>query len=245
MREYQRVLEKMIEERTEQVNHLLLNTIQALIHSIEAKDPFTKGHSARVTWLSQQLGKTSGCQIHDLELLQIGGMFHDLGKIGIRENVLLKNGALTRSEYDHIKTHPEIGVRILQPLAELKEILPIVLHHHEHYDGSGYPAGLQGEEIPLLARVISIADAYDAMISARPYRKALPMHEAIRRLKAGAGTQFDAHLIDLFLSIIQSNDFCQRFESEPDLSMPLIRQDNTIMNRLPSISQGPQTLRIC
>jgi response regulator RpfG family c-di-GMP phosphodiesterase len=207
VRKYQLNLERMIAKRTEQVNRLFMNAIQSLIYTLEAKDTFTNGHSVRVTWLSQQLGKANGCGSHDLELLQLGGILHDLGKIGIRETVLMKPTALTSGEYAHIKKHPEMGVRILRPLTELREILPLVLHHHERYDGSGYPSGLRGEDIPLLARIISIADAYDAITSVRPYRDALPADEAIRRLRAGAGTQFDARLVDLFLLLAQDVDF--------------------------------------
>ncbi len=246
IREYQQNLESMVAKRTEQVNRLFMNTIQSLIYTLEAKDSFTNGHSARVTWLAQQLGKAAGCETHDLELLQLGGILHDLGKIGIREKVLLKVSALTDDEYDHIKTHPEIGVRILQPLAELGEILPLVRHHHERYDGGGYPMGLRGENIPLLARIISIADAYDAITSVRPYRGALPADEAFRRLKAGAGSQFDARLVDLFLLIAQNNDFGKILASKQWTSMH-IDLENANIGAMGSAeaSRCIQAVRVC
>jgi putative nucleotidyltransferase with HDIG domain len=210
IREYQTNLESMVARRTKQVQHLFMNVIQSLIYTLEAKDPYTNGHSVRVTWLSKELGRAAGCGTNELELLQLGGMLHDLGKIGIQEEVLRKTGSLSGDEYDQIKKHPDIGVRILQPFIELKDILPIVRHHHEHYDGRGYPLGLRAEEIPLLARIVSIADAYDAMTSVRPYRNALPAAEAILRLRAGAGTQFDSRLVGLFISLTQDGEFIKK-----------------------------------
>jgi putative two-component system response regulator len=246
VREYQRDLESMVTKRTEQVNRLFMSTIQSLIHTLEAKDPFTNGHSVRVTWLSQNLGMAAGCEAHDLELLQLGGILHDLGKIGIREKVLMKVKPLTSGEYDHIKTHPDIGVRILQPVAELTEVLPLVRHHHERYDGSGYPSGLRGEDIPLLARIISIADAYDAMTSGRPYRDALSEDEATRRLKAGAGSQFDARLVDLFLPLTQGNDFRKILSSRQWISMsPGMEYKNIATMHPAGSSERIQALRAC
>ena len=210
---FQNNLEQMLTERTSQVQRLFLSTIQSLITALEQKDSYTNGHSQRVAWLSVNLAEAAGMTKREQELMHMAGVFHDLGKIGIRENVLAKSSPLTKKEYEHIKTHCEIGVRILEPLLELKEILPLVRYHHECFDGTGYPMNLCHEEIPLGARILAIADSFDAMISARPYRPALSVDEAVRRLSKAAGTQFDPSLVHFFVQLAESQKFLEIIRS--------------------------------
>jgi putative two-component system response regulator len=207
IRAFQNDIQRMLAERTSQVQRLSLNIIQSLITALEQKDSYTNGHSQRVAWLSVNLAKAAGVISREIEHVHIAGILHDLGKIGIRESILSKQGALTEEEYAHVKTHCDIGVCILEPLQEFSAILPLVRHHHEHYDGFGYPMNLKGEEIPLGARILAIADTFDAMISARPYRSALPLDEALLRLRRAAGSQLDPLLVNLFIALVQSDDF--------------------------------------
>jgi putative two-component system response regulator len=199
---YQAALENTVTERTSQVQHMLLHIIQCLVHTLEAKDPYTDGHSQRVAWLSAQLGEAAGLASHEIEIVQLGAMFHDLGKIGIQESILNKAGSLSVGEYEIVKQHPGLGVRILEPLQELHAILPIVRHHHERFDGKGYPNGLAGENIPRSARIVALADNFDAVTSARSYRAALEWEEAFAIIRAGIGSQFDPALTRIFLSLI-------------------------------------------
>jgi putative two-component system response regulator len=204
---FQANLEQMLAERTSQVHRLFLSIVQSLIVALEQKDAYTNGHSQRVAWLSVSLAEAAGMARRDLDIIHVAGVFHDLGKIGIHENILTQTRPLTREEFEHIQTHCDIGVRILEPLQEFKEILPLVRHHHERYDGRGYPMNLQHEEIPFGARILSIADAFDAMISGRSYRSSLSIDEAISRLHDAAGSQFDPGLVQGFIAFAKSEKF--------------------------------------
>jgi putative two-component system response regulator len=199
---YQTRLEQMVLERTQQLQHIFINAIQSLVFALEAKDSYTNGHSHRVAWLGEKLARAAKLSDEEVEMIQIAAMFHDLGKIGVRETILLKKETLTIEERLHIQKHPEIGVKILEPIQELQHILPIVLYHHESFDGSGYPASLSGHSIPLGARVIAIVDTYDALTTDRPYRAAQKPSEAIAVLEMEAGRQFDPALIDAFVSLV-------------------------------------------
>ncbi len=214
LREYQNGLENMVVQRTSQVHRLTLSVIQSLITALEARDPYTDGHSRRVAWLGLQLGSAAGLNIREQEILQIAGMFHDLGKIGIRESVLAKTGPLSEQEFMHIKNHPDIGVRVLEPLSEFREALPAIRHHHEHYNGHGYPSSLSGDSIPIGARILAIVDAFDAMTSDRPYRTGMTAAEALSHLNRGAGTQFDPQLVRTFLTIADRG-ILQRIPTSP------------------------------
>ena len=174
--------------------------VQALTSAIDAKDPYTCGHSDRVARISVCLGKHLGCDVDELNRLYMGGLLHDIGKIGIDDTVLRKPGRLTPEEFEHIKLHPELGYNILRDVKQLGDVLPIVLHHHESWDGSGYPHNLAGEEIPLLARICAVADAFDAMSSDRPYRKGMPYSQVDDIFRAGKGKQWDAEVIDAFFT---------------------------------------------
>ncbi|MFH1537863.1 MAG: HD domain-containing phosphohydrolase [bacterium] len=180
-----------------------LNTIQALSMAIDAKDQYTHGHSKRVSDIAQIVGEQLGLSRREMEHLRHTGDLHDIGKIGISEMIISKAEKLTVEEYEIIKTHPLVGETIIEPVPFLQDIRKVIRHHHERWDGFGYPDGLKGEEIPLLARIILIADAYDAMTSDRPYRRALKHEEAIREIKKHSGTQFDPGVVEAFMAVME------------------------------------------
>lgn len=190
--------------RTKRLNDELVsleNAIMALAIAIEAKDPYTEGHIERVASYAVMLGARSGLSERELELLRKGSILHDVGKIGVRESVLLKPGPLSEEEREHMSIHPVVGARICQPLRS-QLILDMVRHHHERFDGSGYPDGLAGDKIPLAARIMALADAYDALTSDRPYRKRLSQQEALGVICQEAGEQFDPELVPLFIGLL-------------------------------------------
>lgn len=179
----------------------LVNTITAFVTAIEAKDPYLKGHSARVAEYAGAVAAAMGLDGEQIALARRGGILHDLGKLGVLEPILDKPGPLTPEEYGLIQAHPEVGYRILQPLGFLERESLAVRHHHERWDGCGYPAGLAGEDIPLVARIVTVADAFDAMTSHRPYRAALDLNVALGEIERGAGTQFDPAVAAAFLTV--------------------------------------------
>ncbi|WP_207726906.1 HD-GYP domain-containing protein [Anaerosolibacter carboniphilus] len=181
------------------LNTAYKNTVLTLSNAIEARDPYTRGHSERVTTISLILGSTLGLSDEQLKTLETASLFHDIGKLGISDLILHKPEKLTEEEFKVIKNHPIIGVNILGNIDFLKNILPIILHHHEKFDGSGYPLGIRGESIPLKSRIIAVADTYDAMTSNRPYRKGLPHEQAVEELIRLADIQFDRQVVDAFL----------------------------------------------
>ena len=189
----------------EKLEKAYLESIQTLRYTVEAKDTYTRGHSDRVSEFSVLLGKKVGLSDQDLRTLQIGGLFHDIGKIGVPDTILQKESKLTDDEYSEIKNHPSIGAHILSTATLFKDIIPIVKHHHERYDGHGYPSQLKGEEIPYLARITAIADSFDAMTSKRTYRDSLPLETVISEFKRCRGTQFDPELDDAFLDILENH----------------------------------------
>ena len=182
-----------------------LESIETLRYTVEAKDTYTRGHSDRVSEFAVLIGKKVGLSEEDLKTLKIGGLFHDIGKIGVPDNILQKEAKLTDDEYSEIKNHPSIGAHILSTATIFKDIIPIVKHHHERYDGNGYPGRLKGEEIPYLARITAIADSFDAMTSKRTYRNSLPLDVVTSELKRCRGTQFDPELDDVFLDILENH----------------------------------------
>jgi putative nucleotidyltransferase with HDIG domain len=175
--------------------------VHALTSAIDAKDPYTCGHSDRVARMAVRLGQELGCTNDDLKNLYLAGLLHDIGKIGVEDEVLRKEDELTNEEYAHIKRHSRIGCEILADLKQLKHVLPVVLHHHESWDGTGYPAGLVGKEIPRLARIIAVADAYDAMASDRPYRPGMPIEALESILRHGSGSQWDPEVITAYFKV--------------------------------------------
>ncbi len=181
-----------------QRSELLAGIVRALSSAIDAKDPYTCGHSDRVARVTVRLAEELGCDAETLNTLYLSGLLHDIGKIGIDDNVLRKPGKLSDEEYSHIKRHPEIGHKILRDLGKLPEVLPAVLHHHESWDGSGYPQELTTEKIPLAARIVGVADAFDAMSSDRPYRKGMPDEKIDAIFRAGSGQQWDPQVVEAF-----------------------------------------------
>ncbi|HJS69516.1 MAG TPA: HD-GYP domain-containing protein, partial [Gaiellaceae bacterium] len=185
----------------ESLERTFLSTVEALANALEANDEYTSSHARWITDLSLHVGRALGLDARTLKRLELGALFHDIGKIGIPEAILTKPGPLDDEEWKVVRLHPELGARILAPIERLEEVCEIVLHCHEHWDGSGYPNGLAGEEIPLEARVILVCDAYHAMTSDRAYRKRLPEAEARRRLEEASGTQFDPKIVEVFLAL--------------------------------------------
>ena len=179
-------------------------TIQSLINALEANDVFTKGHSERVRLLSLELGRHIGLDYKELEILEHASILHDIGKIGINTFILQKQGKLTSKEYKLIQSHPEIGEEILGPIETLDGVRKTIIQHHERHDGRGYPFGLKGDEISLKARILSVVDTFDAMMSDRPYRNALSLKRVQDELRVNAGTQFDPYVVNAFIEMINS-----------------------------------------
>jgi putative two-component system response regulator len=203
LREYQQFLEEKVEEQMIEMRKLFLGAIEALVSALEAKDKYTGGHSRRVTEIALALGKELGLSIPDMEDLRWGSLLHDIGKIAIDEAIQNKPDKLTREEYEHIMTHAHVGANIVGPVVNGK-ITKVIEHHHDHYDGSGLHQVIAGSDIPLGARILAVADAFDAMISDRPYRSAMSVTEAVDEIKRCAGTQFDPVIVAAFLKTVAS-----------------------------------------
>lgn len=182
-----------------------LESIQTLRYTVEAKDTYTRGHSDRVSEYSVLIGQKLGLSEDNINTLRIGGLFHDIGKIGVPDSILLKPGKLTDDEYSEIKNHPTIGAHILSSATIFQELIPVVKHHHERYDGHGYPGRLKGDEIPYLARIAAVADTFDAMTSKRTYRDSLELDTVKAEIERCKGTQFDPQIADAFLDILNNN----------------------------------------
>ena len=205
MDEIKRINEKL-EDSKEQLEQAYLDMVQTLRYTVEAKDSYTRGHSDRVSEYSVLIGEKLGLPAEQIKTLRIGGLFHDIGKIGIPDSILLKPAKLTDEEYSQIKNHPSIGAHILGSAAIFQDIIPIVKHHHERYDGNGYPSKLKGEEIPYLARIAAVADTFDAMTSRRSYRGPIDVEHVKEEIKRCERTQFDPQIAEVFIEIL-NNDF--------------------------------------
>ena len=209
------ILASSFDEMTEKLQHHHLSTVRALASAIDARDPCTRGHSARVGQLAVMLGRHLGLADKTLGQLEIGGYLHDIGKIGIGDAILLKAGGLTTDERDTIKDHTSIGLAILEPVGFTDEILDFVQNHHERLDGSGYPRGQKDDEVSTIARIAAVADMYDALTSGRPYRDPVPPEETLAHLRSQAGAQLDAQVVEALASVLP--DWEQRRVSEPGL----------------------------
>ena len=176
-------------------------TVYSLTTLLDLRDLSTGTHGTRLAEWAVQVGELAGLDGDELRDLEITCLLHDIGKVGLPDSILDKPGRLTEEEFDQVKKHADYGWAILRLLPGFERVCLLVLHHHERIDGMGYPAGLKGDEIPLGARIVAVVDAFDAMVSDRPYRKGLPVVEALRRLRADSGTQFDAEIVELFLHV--------------------------------------------
>jgi HD-GYP domain-containing protein (c-di-GMP phosphodiesterase class II) len=180
----------------------VLGIARMLVEAMEAKDPNIKEHLRSVSSLSLRIGREISLPEEQMEALANGSLLHDVGKIGVPDRILQKTVRLTEEEYAEIKQHPALGVGILTPVKEMASALPVVKHHHERYDGRGYPDGLEGEEIPLIARIVSVADAFDSMIRARPYGYGVSREAALEEIRENSGTQFDPGIVNVLLEVV-------------------------------------------
>lgn len=206
-REYQQHLSYQVQEQAERIRGDFFNAVSALCEALESKDKYTMGHSSRVAEISSAIAQQMGKTRYDITRINLAATVHDIGKIGIDQTILNKQSRLTVSEYELVRCHCEIGERILKPITHDEEILSMVRHHHERFDGKGYPDGLKGNvgQCPSDWGILALADSYDAMISDRPYRKALPFETAISEIRINTGTQFDAEIVEAFLKIPEIN----------------------------------------
>lgn len=203
-----------------------LATVEALVRAIEAKDSYTKGHSENVALFAVAIAREMGFTADQLEEMRVGGVLHDVGKIGVPEMIINKNNALTEEEWAIIKEHPRVAAKILDPFNTSKEVLAMVYHHHERYDGKGYPAGLRGNDIPLAARILKVADSFEAMVSNRAYRAAMSRSEAMQELKACSGTQFDPAVVTAFMRALAREwgpSVEERMARPPSQQVPEVR----------------------
>lgn len=200
VREYRQYLEQKVDEQTEKARKIFLSAMEALIFAVEAKDKYTAGHSRRVTQLAVAIGRQAGLSSEYIEDLRWGGLLHDVGKIAVDQAIQNKPGELTAEEYEHIMIHAHIGASIVKPVVN-QRVVEMIQHHHDYYDGNGIKQVVTGEKIPLGARILAVADAFDAMTSDRPYRSAMSAEEALSEIMRCSGTQFDPVVVATLLKI--------------------------------------------
>jgi putative nucleotidyltransferase with HDIG domain len=189
-------LRKAAEENKE----MFMGTIRSLAAAIDAKDPYTRGHSERVAHYSEMIAQSMGLSEKEVEVVRIGALMHDVGKIGIEDKILGKAGPLDEDEFEIMKTHPSKGAIIIEPVGPLQEMIPAMKYHHENIDGSGYPQGLSGEDIPLYAKIVAVADTFDAMTTNRPYQKAMEITYVFERMRSFVGKKFDKEIVDALIA---------------------------------------------
>jgi putative nucleotidyltransferase with HDIG domain len=199
-------LVRKLKHALRQNQELFLETIRTLAAAIDAKDPYTKGHSERVSAYSMAIARHLGLNFDDVFHVRIAAILHDVGKLGIKDGILNKPGGLTDEEYEIMRRHPDIGATIMAPISKLKTIIPGIRNHHETWDGNGYPDKLKGEEIPMVARIIGVADTFDAMTTNRPYQKAMTLEFVTDKMKAMAGTRFDPQVVHAFAAAVDAGD---------------------------------------
>jgi len=215
---YLRKLEEKIYELTGELQVLLVSSMSSLVYALEAKDRYTKGHSLRVCDMAVKMAEYKWGICNESKDIELAGKLHDIGKIGIPEVILNKPGKLTDEEFHYIKEHPIIGQNILTSMENLKSVAKIIRHHHEKFDGSGYPDNLSGDLIPQGARILAIVDSYDAMTSERPYRPPTAPEEAAHEIEKNAGTQFDPQWVKIFLELFQSGSITETLSVESSTS---------------------------
>ncbi|MDQ6830364.1 MAG: response regulator [Gemmatimonadota bacterium] len=216
-RGYHEDLERRVRKQAERLESLFIAGVEALAEALELKDPYTRGHSVRVSRYATATATAMGLDADTIGQIELGGHLHDIGKIGVREAVLNKEGRLTSEEYQHIMTHPLLGWKILRPLlGDAPVALNVVRSHHERMDGAGVPDHLAGAEIPHEARIASVADAFDAMVSVRPYRRGLSTADAVAELRRFSGSQFDPDVVHTFVSLVEQGEI-QREAPDPSL----------------------------
>ncbi|SED13523.1 HD-GYP domain-containing protein [Paenibacillus sp. GP183] len=223
-----------LEYKVEQEKQLNMSLITAMASVIDARDPYTSGHSWRVAYWGKRIATELKLTKMEIDNVYFGGILHDIGKIGIEDDILRKEGTLSAEEYEKIKLHPVIGYQILKDANIFSELLPAIRSHHERIDGNGYPDGLKENEIPLIAKILTITDAFDAMISDRPYRKGLSLEETLRRINEGAGSQFDTELTAVFIKLIEKTPWDEVVEQfkmnqaqlEAAVSAPIPENEN-------------------
>lgn len=194
-------LKGKFQDLSNHMRYVYMESTNALIKAVDAKDPFAKEHSQNVAAYSAEMAKFLHLSDAEIEVIYYAGLLHDIGKIGIRDDIIIKTEELTSKEYELLRRHPEVGVNILRDIRFLEKEIPIILHHHERFDGKGYPHGLQGREIPLGARIIAVADAFDAMTEGRSYQNKVPWKKALEEIKKGSGTQFAPEIVDAFIKL--------------------------------------------
>lgn len=216
-----------------ELREMSMAMVRSLVNAVDQKDPYTSGHSLRVGYFATLLGQELGLESADLQMLEWSALLHDIGKIGIRDQVLNKRGSLTEEEFNHIREHPVRSHEVVQDVPQLAGALDGVLHHHERYDGTGYPSGISGDDIPLQARIIQIADIFDALTSDRSYRGARDWRQALNILEQEAGTTVDPNLRSVFDALIRG-----RIEGDPDGWLDLVRR----ANRFTQVDGEPEVL---
>ncbi len=199
-------LVRRLKQALRQNQELFLETIKTLAAAIDAKDPYTRGYSDRVSAFSMAISRHLGFTQEEVFRVYIAAILHDVGKLGIREGILNKPGGLSDEEFEIMRRHPSIGAQIMSPIRMLKDIIPGIRNHHETWDGKGYPDQLEGEEIPMVARIIGVADTFDAMTTTRPYQQAMTLDYVVAKMRSMSGTRFDPVVIDAFTAAVESGD---------------------------------------
>jgi putative nucleotidyltransferase with HDIG domain len=199
-------LVRRLKQALRQNQELFLETIKTLAAAIDAKDPYTHGHSERVSSFSMAISRHLGLGQEEVFRVHIAAILHDVGKLGIRESILNKPGGLSDEEFDIMRQHPSIGAQIMSPIRMLKDIIPGIRNHHETWNGKGYPDQLNGEEIPMVARIIGVADTFDAMTTTRPYQQAMTLDYVLDKMRSMSGTRFDPVVIDAFIAAVEAGD---------------------------------------
>jgi putative nucleotidyltransferase with HDIG domain len=191
---------EQLRRAAEENKQMFVGTIRSLAAAIDAKDPYTRGHSERVAHYSEMIAKSMGLSEQEVEVVRIGALMHDVGKIGIEDKILGKAGPLTEEEFEIMKLHPSKGAVILEPVRQLKQMIPAMKYHHENIDGSGYPQGLTSEDIPMYAKIVSVADTFDAMTTNRPYQKAMEITYVFERMRSFIGKKFDEEIVEALIA---------------------------------------------